>query len=235
MARPPVFPAPPMPAFRYAAGCSGVFTLLSESGGLSLPGPDQPRQAAGCSRPISARRITRWKNGSAFSGASIRAVPVLLAAAWLAWTYPATAQQRIYRCGSEYTNSATEAAQRSDCQLLKPGNITVVHGNSSTAKAAARANGSTSARAAVVPGAAARPVHRIDPEKQRARDSDARAILLAELAKAQERLTALQNELSNSTAQRTPQETEHLKTRIARRESDVAGIQRELSRLPGGG
>ena len=48
---------------------------------------------------------------------------LLLAAALLpaaAWS-----QDRIYRCGNEYTNNATQAKERG-CKLVEGGNVTVL-------------------------------------------------------------------------------------------------------------
>ena len=49
--------------------------------------------------------------------------PILTAALVLA--APAWAQDRIYRCGNEYTNTVTEA-QAKNCKLVSGGNVTVV-------------------------------------------------------------------------------------------------------------
>src|SRR6218665_3708321 len=52
-------------------------------------------------------------------------MPLLLVSAML----PAPlAQERIYRCGSEYTNSAGQAKERG-CKLMEGGNVTVVQGS----------------------------------------------------------------------------------------------------------
>ena len=78
---------------------------------------------------------------------------------------------------------------------------------------------------------------RLTNNDQRARDADARAILESELRKAEGRLAELTREGSNATALdlRNPQiKAEHaaeLKASLARAESDVAGIRRELARL----
>ena len=40
---------------------------------------------------------------------------------------PAWAQDRIYRCGNEYTNNASVAKERG-CKLVEGGNVTVVEG-----------------------------------------------------------------------------------------------------------
>ena len=56
----------------------------------------------------------------------------------------AGAQERIYRCGNEYTNSATVAKQR-NCQVVEGGHVTVVHSGGS--KPAAPDNKSASSSA----------------------------------------------------------------------------------------
>lgn len=77
---------------------------------------------------------------------------------------------------------------------------------------------------------------------QRARDSDARAILETELRKAEARHAELvkeynggqpeRNALDLRNPQRYMERTAELKASVARSESDIAGIKRELSRLP---
>lgn len=152
--------------------------------------------------------------------------------------WAASAQDRIYRCGNEYTNNAQQARERG-CKLVEGGNVTVVQGargaSGSAAPAAAAAAGAGSA---ATPPAAAR----VDNNDQRARDADARAILESELRKAEARHADLVREYNNGNPERNaldlrnPQRymerTAELKASIARAESDIAGIKRELGRLP---
>jgi len=157
-------------------------------------------------------------------------------AAGIAALSNAVAQERIYRCGNEYTNSAAIAKQR-NCQVVEGGHVTVV--NTGEAKPAAKAPSSTSPK----PAASNRSVQ-VDPEQQKARDNDARAILQSELSKAQDKLNALKAEYNDGNPVKTALElrnpqvfnerVEALKASIARQEADVAGIQRELSRHSGG-
>ena len=82
----------------------------------------------------------------------------------------------------------------------------------------------------------------MDQSAQRARDADARAILESELRKSETRLAELQAEYNQGAPQRNAldlRNTQHymdrtaaLKDKVARAESDVAGIRRELGRLP---
>ena len=86
------------------------------------------------------------------------------------------------------------------------------------------------------------PGQRVDAGEQRAKDSDARLILESELKKAEVRQAELvkeynggapeRNALDLRNPQRYMERTAELKAAVARSESDVAGIKRELSRLP---
>lgn len=160
---------------------------------------------------------------------------------------PAAAQDKIYRCGNEYTNNASIARQR-NCREIDGGSVTVVHTRPSSPAPAAhapRSNTSSSAAApaarTTTPGPAAAQVVN---SQQRVRDNDARAILQSELDKAQERLRILQAEYNDGAPAKTELEeskpelyqarVDDLRVKITRQTSDVQGIERELSRLPGG-
>ena len=157
-----------------------------------------------------------------------------LAALVLGAATTATAQDgRIYRCGNEYTNNPTVAKQR-DCKLMEGGNVTIVQG---TRGGGSGGGGSSSGNVVTAPPAAAR----IDNDQQKARDADARAILDNELRRSQARQAELQREYNNGEPERLGPETRNyqkyldrvaeLKAAIARNESDMDGIRRELSRL----
>ena len=143
----------------------------------------------------------------------------------------AYAQARIYRCGNEYTNDP-QLAKSKGCNPMEGGNITIIEGTKpsparSTTSNTTRSGGST---------------ERVDASAQRARDSDARAILEAELRKAEERLAQARKEYANGEPEKQGIESRNyqryldrvaeLKAAVARAESDVAGLQRELGRLP---
>ena len=96
-------------------------------------------------------------------------IAVMAPAAW--------AQDRIFRCGNEYTNNATQAKERG-CKLVEGGNVTVVQGARPKASGAAAPSGTTASPAGAP---------RVDNNDQRARDADARAILESELRKAEAR------------------------------------------------
>ncbi|RYF46948.1 MAG: hypothetical protein EOO27_38400, partial [Comamonadaceae bacterium] len=151
------------------------------------------------------------------------------------------AQDRIYRCGNEYTNNAQQAKERG-CKLVEGGNVTVVQG-ARRAGAAVPASGSGSGATASPASPASPPsAPRINNSDQKARDSDARAILESELRKAEARHAELvkeynggapeRNALDLRNPQRYLERTAELKANVARSESDIAGIKREITRLP---
>ena len=145
---------------------------------------------------------------------------------------------QIYRCNAagggapEYINNAKDAQVRG-CKLLEGGNVTVVQGQQPVPKAPVRV-------AAASPSG---PATRFDagPE-QKARDGDIRGILESELRKAEVRLTEQQKEYNNGEPekqgiegrnyQRYLDRVNDLKDGITRNQSDIAGLKREISRLP---
>jgi len=154
----------------------------------------------------------------------------------------ANSPTRIYRCGNAYTNDATEA-QAKGCKLLEGGNVTVVQGTRvqpapSLAPTAPRAAGSGAGPVGGTGGAGGA---RVDSPEQRARDSDARFILESELKKAEARRAELLKEYNNGEPEKLGAEVRNhqkyldrvaeLKAAIARADADIAGLQRELSRL----
>lgn len=148
----------------------------------------------------------------------------------------AWSQDRIYRCGNEYTNNVTQAKE-GNCKLVEGGNVTVLQGPRPSASPSAASLGSRSAPVATssLPSAS-----RVASSDQRARDADARSILESELRKVEVRLAELKNEYNDGAPQRNALElrnpqvymerTADLKARLARTESDVSGIRRELGR-----
>ena len=154
---------------------------------------------------------------------------------------PATGQQ-IYRCVSsagvsEYINNVKEAQARL-CKPMTGGNVTVVQGSSTNPNlSGARATPKTSSP--IAPAA-----QRLDGgNEQRARDSDSRVILATELKKSEVRLADLQKEFKDGEPdkqgiegrnyQRYLDRVAEMKESIARHESDIAGLKREIGRLPG--
>ena len=154
----------------------------------------------------------------------------------------ASAQDRIYRCGNEYTN---QIKGRSDCRLVEGGNVTVVRGTTPAVAPAAPAAPAATRSAAAAPTAprtaSAPAAPRIDTPEQRARDADARAILEQELRRAETRQTELTKEYNNGEPDKIGGEARNhqkyldrvaeLKASLARNQSDIEGIRRELSRI----
>jgi hypothetical protein len=136
------------------------------------------------------------------------------------------AQDRIYRCGNEYTNTVSEA-QAKNCKLISGGNVTVMHAQKPNAN-----------RAPSVGQAG----QRVDAGDQRAKDSDSRLILESELKKVEARQAELLREYNNGEPEKLGPEHRNnqkyldrvaeLKANIARNQSDMDGIRRELSRAP---
>ena len=168
-----------------------------------------------------------------FSPMNFSSVPGLVAGAVLLCSLPAQAQVRIYRCGNEYTNNAQVAKSR-NCTPMEGGNITIVEGIKPTPAArTAPANTTSTPRSGN---------DRVDPNAQRARDSDAKAILETELRKAEGRLAEARKAYANGEPEKQGIESRNyqryldrvaeLKAAVTRAESDVAGLQRELGRLP---
>lgn len=144
---------------------------------------------------------------------------------------PIAAQDRVFRCeNNEYTNNATDAKARG-CKVVEGGHVTVVESYKPPASTG------TSGRTASSPTNAPR----VEADEQRARDSDARAILEAELRRAEARSTSLQAEYKNGEPDKLGPETRNhqkyidrvanLKAEIDRNENDMAGIRRELGRV----
>ncbi len=156
----------------------------------------------------------------------------LLGIVGLAAGLPAVAQDRIYRCGNEYINNVRDAESRG-CKLVEGGNITVVQGTKPQG---------TSNSASQAPVRVAAAGQKVDGTEQRARDSDSRAILESELAKAKARQAELQSEYNNGEPDKRGDEARNyqkyidrvaeLKASMSRNDSDIAGIQREIARLP---
>ncbi len=164
----------------------------------------------------------------------LRAALALLAALALDAAAATPAQDKIWRCGNEYTNQPGDVKARG-CKPVEGGNLTVIEGLKPQTGARTVAN---PLRAA---GAAARGEgERVDSAEQRARDADARAILEAELRKTEARLAELRLEYRDGDPEKRPEElrnphlhqqrTAMLKDQVTRAEADAASIRRELAR-----
>lgn len=142
----------------------------------------------------------------------------------------------VFRCPGNpvlYTDaiSAKEARDKG-CRTLEGAPITVI--TVPKRPVAPAASGSAAP-------ASPRPDTRVDPGEQRARDSDARRILEAELQREEQRLAEMQAEYNKGEPERRGDERNYqkyldrvsdLKSGIARKESDIAALRRELSKLP---
>ncbi len=140
-----------------------------------------------------------------------------------------------YQCpGNVFTNTITaKEAEARKCTAREAKEPTTI-----AAPTRVRAPAAATAGASVAPGPASA---RIDPAAQRARDSDARQILEAELKTEESRLAALQKEFNNGEPERQGNERNfqkyldrvaEMRAAISRKESDIVAIKRELSKLP---
>jgi len=153
---------------------------------------------------------------------------LLLGVCLAMWPACATSEpQRIYRCGNAYTNQPDPAG---NCKPLAGGSVTVIEGT--------RVQGPQAVSPAVnASGGSAK----VDSTEQRQRDAQAQTVLQAELQKAQRQHAELLREWHNGEPERRADEhrqpqkyqdrVAQLRAALQRTEADVAGLQRELSRL----
>ncbi len=153
------------------------------------------------------------------------------------WGLSASAQ--VYRCaGNEYTNNEADAKAR-NCKAIEGANVTIIG-------VPKPPPGNTSATP--LPGARGAPrdtARANDTVEQRARDSDARLILEAELKKSDEKLADLRREYNNGEPEKRGEEFRNnqryvdrvadIKAAITRSEADIVSLKRELARAPGAG
>ena len=156
-----------------------------------------------------------------------------LAACAVPWGAGAqTAERTVYRCPGNpvlYTDALTaQEARDKGCRTIEGAPITVIP--------SARVRGTPPATSAPRPSEG-----RVDPAEQRARDSDARRILEAELRRDEATLAQMLKEFNNGEPERLGSERNfqryldrvaEMKAAIARKESDIAALKRELSKLP---
>jgi hypothetical protein len=156
----------------------------------------------------------------------IRALALAIVAGLLAVpaAQAATEEKPVYRCpGNLYTDalSAKEAIAKG-CKTLEGAPITVIQSIKSTVKAAAPTPGG----------------EKVGADDQKARDSDKRRILEAELKKAEDELAALQKQYNNGQPERQGDErnfqkyqdrVNDLKASVTRKQADVDALKRELA------
>ena len=144
----------------------------------------------------------------------------------------------VYRCPGPpvlYTDaiSADEARTRG-CRMIEGAPVTVIQGVKPRPGPASGPNGA--AASAGKPGDL-----KVDPAAQRLRDSDARRILESELKREDDKLAQLKREYNNGEPERRGDERNFqnyldrvaaMKAGIARSESDIAAIKREITKLP---
>lgn len=151
----------------------------------------------------------------------------------IVWGSAGAAETIVYKCPGPpvlYTDamSAAEAKLR-NCKPVEGTPITIIQ--------------SPRPRPAAVPAAAASgsAETRVSANEQKARDSDARRILEAELARAQDKLGALQRDYNNGEPERLGNERNYqkyidrvaeMKAAIARTQADIEAIKREIAKLP---
>jgi hypothetical protein len=159
-------------------------------------------------------------------------ISLLLAASACSWAFPARAADKlVYRCPGNpvlYTDALTpQEAKEKGCRALEGNAVTVIQGPKP--RASDPASGPRPAEA------------RVDPADQRSRDKDARRILESELRKDESQLAEMLKEYNNGEPARQGDERNYqkyldrvatMKAAIARKESDVAALRRELGKLP---
>ena len=136
--------------------------------------------------------------------------------------------QHIYRCGNAYTNQPNPAQ---NCKRVSGtgSHVVVIEGT--------RVQG----QQAVSPSTGGASGVKVDSTEQRQRDAQAQVVLQAELNKVQKQHTELLREWNNGEPERRADEfrqpqkyqdrVAQLRGALQRTEADVAGLQRELSRL----
>ena len=158
------------------------------------------------------------------------ALGVTSATAW-AQAGAASGNSTVYRCPGPpvlYTDALTaKEAKDKNCRTIEGAPITVMQ--------------SQKPRPVAATAPASRPGDaKVDPADQKARDSDARRILEAELKREEERLGELQKEFNNGEPERRGDERNYqkyldrvadLKANIGRKEADIAAIKRELAKF----
>ena len=160
------------------------------------------------------------------------------AAAVLVANSQAQGNSPTYRCGNTYTNVAAEAKAK-HCKLVEGGFVSVVEG---TRVQGAAGNGTANSAVKVAAASPTSAGTRVDSADQKARDADARQILESELKKAESRQAELVKEFNNGEPDKQGGEARNdqkyldrvaeLKASISRNGNDIAGIKRELGRVP---
>jgi hypothetical protein len=161
-----------------------------------------------------------------------RAAPASLAVVWFAMASPVQAEEKpVYRCpGNLYTDAMTaREAHDKGCKTLDGAPITVIQSSVPKGNAAGRSSGPTASTG-----------ERVGADDQKARDSDARRILEAELRKEEDALAALRKDYNDGQPERLGDERNYqkytervteMKAAMTRKEADVAALKRELAKF----
>jgi hypothetical protein len=142
----------------------------------------------------------------------------------------------VYRCpGNLYTDAlSSKEAQAKGCKTLDGAPITVIQSVAPRVSSASGGGSNGGSSGASSPGS------KVTSDDQKARDSDRRRILEAELRKEEEALLALQKEFNNGQPERKGDERNfqkyqdrvaEMKAALTRKEADVAALRRELGAL----
>lgn len=182
----------------------------------------------GCQMPMRVLLNTvTWVATAAVNGAAGCAVAALL---WVGVPVAHAEDKPVYRCpGNLYTDAMTaREARDKGCKTLDGAPITVIQSPVPRTSAGPR------------PAAPASQGDRVGTEDQKARDSDARRILEAELRKEEDALAALRKDFNDGQPERRGDERNYqkyldrvteMKAAITRKESDVASLKRELGKF----
>lgn len=144
----------------------------------------------------------------------------------------------MFRCnGNTYTNMPSDMVGKS-CKPVE-GNVTTVHGTRVFGSEPVRV-ASLTPKATSRSSSSQRSEQRTDNPEQKTRDSDSRGILESELKKAEAKQAELLKEYNNGEPEKNALDLKNpqrfidrlaeMKANIARNDSDIAGIKRELGR-----
>jgi hypothetical protein len=157
------------------------------------------------------------------------AAVVFACGAVAAWGADTPDSSVMYRCpGNDYKNTITaKEAERLGCKKIEGAPVTIIQ--------MTKPRPGAGVPSAVASGA------RIDPVAQRARDSDARRILEAELKTEEDKLAGMQKEFNDGQPERLGEEKNYqkyvdrvsdMRAAIARKQIDIEAIKREIKKLP---
>jgi hypothetical protein len=170
-----------------------------------------------------------------------------LAAAWPGTSALAQgASKPVYRCPGPpvlYTDAISEGEARAkSCRAIEGAPVTVMQGPARRPAGDAPAAGRPAAAPAAGDAASRSADTRVDPAAQRARDTDSRRILEAELRREEDALATLKRDFNNGEPERRGDERNYakyqervaeMKAALSRKEADIAALKRELAKLPG--